>query len=100
MSHCPTCGKTSWPDPETGYDGDDYCSAACEEADQPKPQAFPTEGWGDMKYTAYDPNTFDVCQDPDCNCRKNHGGNTRGYGATEAEAIANFWEEWDSQQDN
>jgi hypothetical protein len=31
MSHCPTCGTTSPPCPETGYDGDDSCSAECEE---------------------------------------------------------------------
>ena len=27
---CPTCGRTSAPDAETGYDGGDYCSEACE----------------------------------------------------------------------
>jgi hypothetical protein len=31
MSRCPTCGKTSPPCPETGYDGDDFCSEKCEE---------------------------------------------------------------------
>jgi endogenous inhibitor of DNA gyrase (YacG/DUF329 family) len=28
---CPTCGKESPHDPETGYDGNDYCSRECEE---------------------------------------------------------------------
>jgi hypothetical protein len=31
---CPTCGKHSPPDPETGYNGGDYCSAECEEKDE------------------------------------------------------------------
>jgi len=32
MATCPTCSRTSPPDPATGYDGPDYCSAACEDA--------------------------------------------------------------------
>jgi endogenous inhibitor of DNA gyrase (YacG/DUF329 family) len=31
MSYCPECGKTSPPERETGYDGQDFCSDICEE---------------------------------------------------------------------
>ena len=31
MSTCPVCGKYWPPDEETGYNGDDYCSAECEQ---------------------------------------------------------------------
>jgi hypothetical protein len=31
VSVCPTCGRYAPPDPETGYDGDDYCSRECAE---------------------------------------------------------------------
>jgi hypothetical protein len=32
MPYCPTCGAFAEPDPETGYDGEDFCSLEC--ADQ------------------------------------------------------------------
>jgi predicted nucleic acid-binding Zn ribbon protein len=31
VSYCPVCGKRSPPCPETGYDGEGFCSQECEE---------------------------------------------------------------------
>jgi endogenous inhibitor of DNA gyrase (YacG/DUF329 family) len=31
MSHCPNCGRSTPPEQETGYDGEDFCSARCED---------------------------------------------------------------------
>lgn len=60
---------------------------------QPTPQAFPTEGPRSMQFTAYDPDCFDVCADADCACRTSKN-NVRGFGATEQEALADFWENY------
>ena len=62
----------------------------------PNPKAFPTEGPRKTQSIAYDPDTFDLCGDPACNCRKSKW-NTRGYGETEQEAIADFWEQWEGR---
>lgn len=36
MPECPGCGAQAPPDRETGYDGADPCSAACEESLRPE----------------------------------------------------------------
>lgn len=45
-----------------------------------------------MRFMAYDPDKFDVCSDEDCHCRASES-NTRGFGSTREEAIADFWEQ-------
>jgi hypothetical protein len=62
-------------------------------SEKPNPKTFPTEGPKSMQFVAYDPDRFDVCNDSDCSCHRALN-NTRGFGATEAEAIADFWENW------
>ena len=57
------------------------------------PIAYPTEGPRSMQFTAYDPNTFDRCADPDCSCHHSLGS-TRGFGETEKEALENFWAQY------
>lgn len=49
-----------------------------------------------MQFCAYDPDRFDVCGDPDCSCRSSRN-NTRGFGATEQEAIADYWLNWEEK---
>lgn len=66
-------------------------------SERPNPKAFPTEGPDSMRFTAYDPGTFDVCSDEDCRCRSAKG-NVRGFGSTEQEALADFWEQWEDKQ--
>lgn len=46
-----------------------------------------------MQFSAYDPNRYDVCGDPDCKCRSSRG-NICGFGATEEEALADFWDQY------
>jgi len=41
----------------------------------------------DFDWCAYDEDTMDVCQDPDCSCRRNV---VRGFGATQEEAVLEF----------
>lgn len=43
MPACPECGVTAPPDPETGYDGDDFCSSDCEERSQERDTRFVVE---------------------------------------------------------
>lgn len=33
MPRCPYCERVSAPDPDTGYDGAEYCSISCERRD-------------------------------------------------------------------
>ena len=59
---------------------------------KPTPQTFPTQGPRSMQFVAYDPNRFDACGDPDCRCRSSKR-NICGYGATEQEALSDFWQQ-------
>jgi len=62
-------------------------------ADKPNPKAEPYDS-GPCAFVAYDPNRYDPCHDPQCSCHRSRN-NVRGMGATEAEAIADFWEQWE-----
>jgi hypothetical protein len=67
-------------------------------SDKPIPEVYATEGWGNQRYEALDPNTYDPCYDPDCKCHTSRG-NIRGFGATPEDAVANFWEQYDEHDD-
>jgi len=45
-------------------------------------------------FTAYYAPGYDVCGDPDCECRERI---ITGSGTTEAEAIADYWAEWEER---
>jgi len=62
---------------------------------KPNPRIFPSGGNDSLRFVAYDPERFDVCHGPSCNCRNSRNA-SRGFGATEAEALADFWEQWES----
>lgn len=59
----------------------------------PAPEAFQVSPGC---FFAYDPARFDACDDPECRCRQARG-NSRGSGATAAEAFAEFWEQWEER---
>ena len=63
-----------------------------------KPEVFATGEGGSVRYVAYDLNTYDVCCDPDCNCRRS-AGNATGYGETPEQALAAFWEDLELRED-
>jgi hypothetical protein len=68
----------------------------------PDPQTFawfPSIPSRNFDWSAYDPNLYSPCSDPTCQCRS-HASNSVGYGATEQEALADFWTTWCDRQDD
>ena len=59
------------------------------ERGMPNPKAFPTEGPRKTQFIAYDPDAFDVCGDPACNCRKSKW-NTRGLWRNRRRSYCRF----------
>lgn len=54
-----------------------------------------TPQYGNTFHAYYEPG-YDLCSDPDCDCRSRI---ITGIGDMEAEAIADYWEQWESREE-
>lgn len=60
-------------------------------SNKPNPVVRLTQGPASMRYVALDPARYSPCYDSDCHCRMSPN-NARGFGATEEEALSDFWD--------